>query len=508
MNVKLLILIIFCSTKIFGQTFTNTVTLQKDLRVQGETILGGVSKPVDGDAFIFYDTIYAPNIFGAGNMLSINGAGYIEAITIGGGTGTVTSIATTSPITGGTITTTGTLGIGGLTTFGTAGQLIKTNAGATGWEYFTPTYLTALTNGSGTTASGSAVDLGGTLTGSVTIDAAASNFQIINANLFQALNANDIALDAINTITLTSANDLYITAGTNLTLNSQVGRTILTGLDVNAGDFVTIGGGNELNKRTVAETKTDLSLNNVENTALSTWAGSTNLTTLGTIATGVWNGTAIAANKIAALTANRAVVTDGSGFISAATTTATQIGYLSAATGTTGTTTTNVVYSTSPTLVTPTLGTFAATDGTFSGTVTNYNSVATVNNGILSEVAVVNLTGQTAAIAATTAYTNGATDCYYLVCWNATVTTAATTSSTLGAFQVSYTNATDNVVKIFPTSAVNFITQTNANTTGAAIGGSFTIKAKASTAIQYIMGRSSGGATPMAYDLNITIVKL
>ena len=38
-------------------------------------------------------------------------------------------------------------------------------------------------------------------------------------------------------------------------------------------------------------------LTNVENTALSTWAGSANITTLGTIATGVWNGTAVAANK-------------------------------------------------------------------------------------------------------------------------------------------------------------------------------------------------------------------
>lgn len=34
-------------------------------------------------------------------------------------------------------------------------------------------------------------------------------------------------------------------------------------------------------------------LGNVENTALSTWAGSTNITTLGTVATGTWNGTAI-----------------------------------------------------------------------------------------------------------------------------------------------------------------------------------------------------------------------
>lgn len=43
----------------------------------------------------------------------------------------------------------------------------------------------------------------------------------------------------------------------------------------------------------VTLTKSDVGLGNVENTALSTWAGSTNITTLGTIGTGVWNGTAI-----------------------------------------------------------------------------------------------------------------------------------------------------------------------------------------------------------------------
>ena len=40
-------------------------------------------------------------------------------------------------------------------------------------------------------------------------------------------------------------------------------------------------------------TKTDVGLSNVENTALSTWAGSTNITTLGTITTGTWNATVI-----------------------------------------------------------------------------------------------------------------------------------------------------------------------------------------------------------------------
>lgn len=44
---------------------------------------------------------------------------------------------------------------------------------------------------------------------------------------------------------------------------------------------------------TVSLVKADIGLGNVENTALSTWAGSTNITTLGTIGTGTWHGSAI-----------------------------------------------------------------------------------------------------------------------------------------------------------------------------------------------------------------------
>lgn len=43
-------------------------------------------------------------------------------------------------------------------------------------------------------------------------------------------------------------------------------------------------------------TKADIGLTNVEDTALSTWAGTTNITTLGTIATGAWHGTVIDAD--------------------------------------------------------------------------------------------------------------------------------------------------------------------------------------------------------------------
>ncbi len=43
--------------------------------------------------------------------------------------------------------------------------------------------------------------------------------------------------------------------------------------------------------------KSKVGLNNVENTALSTWIGSNNLTTIGTITSGTWSGTTISLNK-------------------------------------------------------------------------------------------------------------------------------------------------------------------------------------------------------------------
>lgn len=46
-----------------------------------------------------------------------------------------------------------------------------------------------------------------------------------------------------------------------------------------------------------ATTKSLLSLNLVENTAISTFAGSTNIVTLGTVATGTWSATTVAVNK-------------------------------------------------------------------------------------------------------------------------------------------------------------------------------------------------------------------
>ena len=69
------------------------------------------------------------------------------------------------------------------------------------------------------------------------------------------------------------------------------------GLTVGAATYLLGSDGTDPIWRSPTSAKADLSLGNVENTALSTWAGSTNITTLGTIATGVWSGTAVAVAK-------------------------------------------------------------------------------------------------------------------------------------------------------------------------------------------------------------------
>ena len=59
-------------------------------------------------------------------------------------------------------------------------------------------------------------------------------------------------------------------------------------------DYAKFNSSGNLIGRCYAEVKVDLSLDSVENTAISTWPGSSNITTVGTITTGTWNATDIA----------------------------------------------------------------------------------------------------------------------------------------------------------------------------------------------------------------------
>lgn len=84
-------------------------------------------------------------------------------------------------------------------------------------------------------------------------------------------------------ITANNLSELTGTAGTARTNlgGTTVGQNVFTLTNPSAVTWFRINADNTVTSRTAAETKTDLSLNNVENTALSTWAGSGNLITLG-----------------------------------------------------------------------------------------------------------------------------------------------------------------------------------------------------------------------------------
>ena len=203
--------------------------------------------------FTFSDTVTVPQLIDSGltastfvysnasqqltslanavGVLTNDGAGNFSYSAAG--SGTVTSIATTAPITGGTITTTGTIGITQATT-ATDGYLSSTDWNTFNGKQAAGNYITALTGD--VTASGP---------GSVA------------------------ATIANGAVTYAKMQDVSITA--RLLGRNTAGAGIVEELDAST-------------------VRTMLSINNVENTALSTWAGSANITTLGTIGTGTWQG--------------------------------------------------------------------------------------------------------------------------------------------------------------------------------------------------------------------------
>jgi hypothetical protein len=136
----------------------------------------------------------------------------------GGGSGTVTSIATTSPITGGTITTTGTIGISQATT-STDGYLSSTD-----WNIFNG-------KGSGTVTSVATAGLisGGTITGTGTITTSMATNKLVGRStagtgvmeeitLGTGLSFSGTTLNASGASPLTTKGDLYTYNTTNTRL--------------------------------------------------------------------------------------------------------------------------------------------------------------------------------------------------------------------------------------------------------------------------------------------------
>ena len=139
--------------------------------------------------------------------------------------------------------------------------------------------------------------------------------------------------------------------------------------------------------------------------------------------------------------------------------------------------------------------------------ISTYNAIATVSGGVPAEYATVDLTGQTAAIGATTIYAVPASGAgMYRISYVAKVTAVASTSSVLGGasgFQVRYTDATDSVVV---TTAAGPLS--NLNTTQAQVNGVIVVYAKASTNIQYLFDYTSVNAAEMAYNLHVKVEAL
>jgi hypothetical protein len=128
-------------------------------------------------------------------------------------------------------------------------------------------------------------------------------------------------------------------------------------------------------------------------------------------------------------------------------------------------------------------------------------------SGCSNIVAKSTLTGQVAAITATTIFaipSGGAG--MYRVSYVATVTTAAGGGSpSLGGttgFQVKFTNSSDSVVK---TSNPTTATVSAVNATATTISGDLYAYCAASTNLQYLFGYTAGTGATFTYDLTIYV---
>lgn len=100
-------------------------------------------------------------------------------------------------------------------------------------------------------------------------------------------------LTLANSKTLTVSNTITFTATDGSSLAIGAGGTLGTMAYETATDYLSKAG-NLAGLDNQATARANIGLGNVENTALSTWAGTTNITTLGTITAGTWNGSVVA----------------------------------------------------------------------------------------------------------------------------------------------------------------------------------------------------------------------
>jgi|SRR6266850_749704 len=135
----------------------------------------------------------------------------------------------------------------------------------------------------------------------------------------------------------------------------------------------------------------------------------------------------------------------------------------------------------------------------------------TIQTGVPINQASVDLTAQTAAITTTTLFAIVVSG-QYLLNWDAKVTTAAGTSSTLGALTIVYTDP-DTVVQTITAAAqiaagTIATTSTGNTTTTVLLGVPILLNCKAATNVTYAFGYASNAAAAMNYNLHIKIAAL
>lgn len=228
-------------TQVTSRSHTSLSDIGSNTHSQIDTHIGSTSNPHSVD-----ETDVLPSQTGqSGKFLSTNGTSTLWDSP--GGGGTVLSVAAGNGMNFTTITSSGSV------TLGTPSTL-------------TPSTTNALTSTSHTHA----LDLS-TWTGNTSI----LSLGTITTGTWTGSSIADAYID--NNITLTNITQITNRSHTSL---SDIGTNTHSQIDTHLGSTS--------NPHSVD--KTDVGLSNVENTALSTWVGSTYITTLGTIGTGTWQG--------------------------------------------------------------------------------------------------------------------------------------------------------------------------------------------------------------------------
>lgn len=132
---------------------------------------------------------------------------------------------------------------------------------------------------------------------------------------------------------------------------------------------------------------------------------------------------------------------------------------------------------------------------------------STPAGGGSSPIGVIDATAQGAAFS-NTAIAVCPSDGLYVIDWELSITQAASSSSTLGGangIRINFKGATDNVSKRYPATGIAGITTSTANSTDTALGGRFTIFAKAGNNISVEVDYTSSGGTPMQYELHVSL---